>query len=480
MLENILTIGNELGLIILALTVLAIGFLRKHSAAGYLGWSVAVAGLALLSAWLFISPAIDKAAFGGVYQTGPAPVFFKQLFIWAALLITMLSYPGKQSSNVLPYRHISEYLGLMLFSVSGMCLLVSAQELVMLYVSLELITIPVIMLVAFNRNDPRSHEAGMKYVFFSALSSGLLLYGFSWVYGLTGSTLLPEIRDIIDSSPIAVTALVLIMAGVGFKLAAVPFHLWAPDTYEGAPVTITAFLSVASKAAGFVLFYKVVEGFFVDTAVTYITLTGVLATLTMTIGNLVAMHQRNMKRFLAYSSIAQAGYVMIGLSQPELLGKTAVMYYLLVYLFSNLAAFGIVTLVALRSGREDMRDYAGFSITNPKLALVMMLSMFSLAGIPPLAGFMGKFILFAAAAQAGLYWLVFAGTVNAIIALYYYLIVVKWMYIMKPENGKPRIGPITTPAPHAIVLAVTTLAILLVGILPIFLEWAKSCAAGGF
>jgi NADH-quinone oxidoreductase subunit N len=480
MFQPTLTILNELLLVLLALAVFSLGLLRSKPTEGKGEVILTAAGLLFLLGLSFAGIQFGQSAFGGAYQGGALELVFKRLFLLAGLLMALLSWPTRRKTDVLPFRYMGEYLGLMLLSLTGMCFLVSARELVLLYVSLELVTIPLILLVAMNRRELRSAEAGMKYVLFSALSSGLLLYGLSLVYGMTGTTFLAEIAGKLTFSPLAAVALIMVMAGVGFKISAVPFHLWTPDTYEGAPVTVTAFMSVASKAAGFVLFYKVIAEIFGRDNSAQLVLVSMLATLTMTFGNLAALHQTNMKRFLAFSSIAQAGYLMIGLTHSGDTGRTAVVYYLLVYLFSNMAAFGVVTMVAAGTGKEDLREYAGLSETNPRLALVMMLAMFSLAGIPPLAGFLGKFYLFAAAAEKHLYWLVFVGAVNATISLYYYLVVVKWMYIMKPAEGGQPIERIELAWAGRAVLVFTTAGMLLVGILPQFIRWTELAAAVGF
>jgi NADH-quinone oxidoreductase subunit N len=284
----------------------------------------------------------------------------------------------------------------------------------------------------------------------------------------------------LSSSPLTILSLILIFAGVGFKIGAAPFHMWAPDTYEGAPISVTAFLSVASKAAGFALFYKLITALFPASQALWWVLLAIMATLTMTIGNLAALHQTNMKRFLAYSSIAQAGYLIMGLTQGAELGLTSVIFYLWIYLASNMAAFAVVILIEAKTGFEDMRDYIGLSETNPKLSLVMMLAMFSLAGIPPLAGFLGKFYLFAAASAKGLYWLVFIGAINATISLYYYLIVIKWMYIVKPAENQARIASIEIPWSGNVVLFTTSAAMLLFGVLPQFIRWTELAASIGF
>ncbi len=478
--DQIHVISVEIGLIILALAVLSIRLFAPGENRGKAEVGLTVCGLLLLLGVTLTNLLPAHPAFGGVYHVGPVAGIFKVLFLSAGVLVALLSWPASNRSTILPYDRMGEYLGLMLFSITGMCFLVSAQELVLLYVGLELATIPAILMVALNRHELRSAEAGMKYVLFSALSSGLILYGLSLVYGMTGKMYLAEIATRITMSPLALVSAVLLMAGVGFKISAAPFHLWTPDTYEGAPVTVTAFLSVASKAAGFVLFYKVIGQVFFNLSGHVQLMIGLLATVTMTFGNLAALHQTNLKRFLAYSSIAQAGYLMIGLTNTTDLGLTSVVYYLLVYLFSNLAAFAVITLVSAATGKEDLRAYIGFSETNPILALVMMLAMFSLAGIPPLAGFLGKFYLFAAAAKQGLYWLVFVGAVNATISLYYYLIVIKWMYLLKPQDDQRPLCAIEIAWPGRFALGITSLAMLIIGLLPQVIRWTETAASGKF
>ena len=478
MLEQLYAISNELLLLVLAGLVIGIGLIRRESdgKAEIVVATIGLAGLCLANA-LGVFPSANPA-FGGVYQAGPVARVFKCVFLLAGALTALLSWPSRSRFALLPAGKTGEHLGLLILSIIGMCFLISARELVLLYVSLELVTIPLILLVAFNRHELRSAEAGIKYVLFSALSSGLLLYGLSLVYGIAGTTVLEAIGPKLSLNLLTVVALTLVMAGVGFKISAAPFHLWTPDTYEGAPLPVTTFLSVASKAAGFALFYKVIGVAFNTLQQPTLTMLCVLATLTMSIGNLVALYQTNMKRFLAFSSIAQAGYLLVGLTNSQQLGLASVLFYLVVYLASNIAAFGVVTLIASATGKEDMRDFVGFSVTNPALAAVMMLAMFSLAGIPPLAGFLGKFYLFAAAAEKELYWLVFVGVVNATISLFYYLMVIKWMYLVKAEQGKvfPKV-PVSVAG--GLVLGLTSVVMVLLGILPQVLRWTEIAAAAG-
>jgi NADH-quinone oxidoreductase subunit N len=480
MTAQLLHLWLELSLLILSGLAFSLGMGPASKARQSAAATITSVGLLLIMVISFTQVAPLGSAFGGTYVVGPVELIFKQLFLLSGFLVVLLSWPKPAQNALIPTDRLTEYLGLLLLSLTGMCFLVSARELILLYVGLELVTIPLLLLVAFNHHDLRSAEAGLKYVLFAALSSGLLLYGLSLIYGLTGTTLLAGIAARLQVSTLTMLALVLVMAGVGFKVAAVPFHLWTPDTYEGAPMPVAAFLSVASKAAGFVLFFKLISQALAPLASASVWLIALLATLTMTFGNLVALHQTNMKRFLAYSSIAQAGYLLLGLVNTGALGKASVVYYLLVYIVSNLAAFGVISLIASATGKEDMSDYVALSETNPMLALVMMLALFSLAGIPPLAGFLGKFYLFAATAERGLYWLIVVAAVNATLSLYYYLLVIKSMYLVKPTASQIPIGRIPIHWSDRTLLGLTSAGMVIIGIAPQFLKWIESAVQAGF
>jgi NADH-quinone oxidoreductase subunit N len=475
---NAASIALETLLTLLAFAVLGVGMLSGARRDGRTEVLLAAGGLGALFLGTFAGLSPAGEAFGGAWGIGTLAVLYKRLFLGAGAMTALLAWPGEAHPAV-PRGRLGEALGLLLLSVTGMCVLVSARELTLLYTGLELVTMPLIALVALHPRQPRSAEAGLKYVFVSALSSGFLLYGLSLVYGMTGTTLLPRIAERLPSGPLTVVALVMVMAGVGFKISAVPFHLWAPDVYEGGPIVVSAFLAVGSKAAGFVLFGKAVSLIFgrADAGVDF--LVPLLAVVTMTVGNLVALHQTQIKRFLAWSSVAQAGYILVGLAPGGPRADASVAYYLLVYLATTLAAFAVAAVVAGATGREDMREYAGLSEANPKIAMVMMLALFSLAGIPPLAGFLGKFFLFAAAAGKGMFWLVFVAAVNSTVSLYYYLIVIKWMYIVKPAEGTT-FPEVRLSWPAATVLTLATAGMILLGVLPQVISWAERAAAAGF
>ncbi|MGC8742494.1 MAG: NADH-quinone oxidoreductase subunit N [Verrucomicrobiia bacterium] len=480
MLEQLTIIGNELLLVALGIAVVSISLIKGKETEGEPETLLAAGGLTMLFIAVIAGVWGDGGAFGGTYYSGAVERVFKSIFLLSGALTALISYNPKSTVPQIPKNRIGEHLGLLIMSILGMCFIVSAKELVLLYIGMELTTMPIILLVAFNKNQLRSAEAATKYVLFAALSSGLLLYGLSYVYGATGTTVISDATAKLEFSFTTFIALIFILAGVGFKMSAAPFHLWTPDTYEGAPTPVTAFLSVASKAAGFALFYKFIVSLFPYGEQISVIIISLLAVLTMTIGNLIALYQKNLKRFLAFSSIAQAGYIMLGLVNPDQLGLTAVLFYLIVYLVSNMAAFGVVTIVAAQTGKEEMQQYVGFSQTNPFLASVMMLAMFSLAGIPPLAGFLGKFILFASAAKIGLYWLVLIATVNATISLYYYLIIIKWMYLVKAEDIPAEIGKIKLPLSGTIALGATSVGMILVGVLPQVIHWIEISTRQGF
>ena len=473
-------IALESALAVLAMIVLGIGMVNPKRRDGRPEALVAAIGFTVLFAGTFVGLSPLGEAFGGAWGVGPLSVLYKRLFLAAGALTALLACPSGEPKPSIPRGRLGEALGLIVFSVTGMCVLVSSRELALLYTGLELVTMPLIALVAFHPREPRGAEAGLKYVFTSALSSGFLLYGLSFVYGLTGTTMLAGVAERLPTGPLTLVALIMVMVAVGFKISAVPFHLWAPDVYEGGPVIVSSFLAVASKAAGFALFAKVIGVAFARVGDSVVLLVALLAVVTMTVGNLVALHQTNIKRFLAYSSIAQAGYLMIGLAPGGFRADASVAFYLLVYLVSCLAAFAVAAIVSGTTGREDMREYIGLSESNPRLAFVMMLSLFSLSGIPPLAGFLGKFYLFAAAAQKGMAWLVLVGAVNSTVSLFYYLTVIRWMYIEKPTEAQSAVPPIRVAASGGIVLAICTVGMLALGLLPQVLRWVESAAQAGF
>ena len=412
---------------------------------------------------LFDTVVVDKFA-----------LFFKFLVLSIVALVVL----GSRDFAERFHRSQGEFYGIILLSAVGMMLVAATKELVSIYVSLELATLPIAALAAFMR-DERSSEAGLKFLLLGAVSSALLLYGMVLVYAFTGSTHLDVIASSISSgsvpfgSNVMLVGITLIVVGFGFKISMVPFQMWVPDVYEGSPTPVAAFLSVASKAAGFAVLLRVFYVAFGSVDVDWSVLFAVLAVLSMTVGNLVAILQSNVKRLLGYSTIAQAGYILVGVaavaaSSPggvDGLGPSGVLFYLAAYAVTNLAAFFAVMAIANRTGSEQIDDFAGMARRSPFLAGVLALSMISLIGIPPTAGFMGKLYLFNAAVSSDLVWLAVVGVLNSVVSAYYYLRVVKTMFLTPAESEEAKEG-IAYSSPVFIAVAVSAIGILLIGVLP--------------
>jgi NADH-quinone oxidoreductase subunit N len=391
----------------------------------------AIISLAIVTILGFI-PGPTGSMFGGMYQTSNLVLLMKNILNIGALIVFVQSVNWlKKEENK---EKIGEFFILLLSTLIGMDYMISSGDFMMFYLGLELATIPIATLAAWERFKEHSAEAGVKLIFISAFSSGILLYGLSMIYGTTGSVYFEEVKNGFNGSSLQILAFIFFFAGMAFKISIVPFHLWTADVYEGAPINVTSYLSVVSKGAAVFIFTILLYTVFSKIAVMWSDLIYVVSILTMTLGNLFAMRQRNIKRFLAFSSIAQAGFILLGIIGQSQLGMTTVIYFVLVYIFSNLGAFGVATIIENTTGKVLIDDYDGFYRTNPMLSLTMMLALFSLAGIPPVAGFFGKFFLFAAAAKQGMYILVFIAVLNTIISLYYYLLVIKAMFLNRSDQ----------------------------------------------
>lgn len=380
---------------------------------------------------------------GGMITADPIGVVFRMMFLAALLLTTLFSLDTEELKQ-------AEYFALLICATIGFNLMAVSADMVMLIIALETASISLYLLAAYAVKDSKSTEAGMKYFVYGAFASAVMLYGMSLLYGLTGRTniysIAEQIRELLvltpnisttDVNAFLVTAAVLLVVGLGFKISAIPFHWWAPDVYEGAPSQVTGFASTASKAAGFALFIRVFSAGALGlptSGTAWWAMLVAISIITMIVGNMLAIFQSNIKRMLAYSSIAQAGYVLIGLVSftPEAAG--AAMFYLLMYVLTNIAAFGVIVLVSDKMGSADMKDLYGLSRRSPYLALAMLFALLSLGGIPPTAGFFGKFFIFKAAVDAGLWWLAFVGILAAFVSLYYYLSVVKYIYLYRDEE----------------------------------------------
>jgi len=378
----------------------------------------------------------ESEIFGGMFRTNGLIHFFKNVLNIGVLIILLQSADWLQEKIVHENRG-TEFFVLLFSSLLGMYFMISSGDFLMFYLGLELSMLPVAALAAYETTQRKSSEAGIKLILSSALASGVSLFGISMLYATTGSIYFNDIIEVITATNLSILGLILFFSGLGFKISLVPFHFWTADVYEGAPISIASYLSVISKGAA--IFILMILLFTVLKPLMHIweNIIYVIAVATMFIGNLFALRQQNMKRFLAFSSIAQAGFILLGLIIGNQLGAATVVYFVLVYVFSNLAAFGVVQAISLRTGKEKMSDYEGLYRTNPNLSLVMMLALFSLAGIPPVAGFFGKFFLFTAAASEGYYILVFIAVVNVTISLYYYLLVVRAMFLRQSDTAIP-------------------------------------------
>ena len=407
--------------------------------------SVVALGLLLTGALVIAQSGVHVSIFSNMVAVDPFACFFKLLVLLAVLFIVVFSL-GSAELNV-PGRKLGEYYSLLVALTLGMVLMAGASNLLMMYLALELSSLSSYVLSGYTKEAPDSSEASLKYVIYGALSSGLMIYGISILYGLTGSLDLYSVNSALGKGDVNQFALliagVLTLAGFGYKISAVPFHFWAPDVYEGAPITITALLSVASKAAGFAMMIRFFKVTFIDTSVialpagAWATLRGfewyhiiaAMSVLTMTVGNLIAIWQNNLKRLLAYSSIAHAGYMLMGLVVLNNEGVAAVLIYFIVYLFMNLGAFYVVMLVANKIGSEDIEEYRGLGARAPVVSVALAIFLISLTGLPPTAGFIGKLYLFAALLNSGWIWLALVGAINSVISLYYYVRIFRNMFL---------------------------------------------------
>jgi NADH-quinone oxidoreductase subunit N len=470
-LGNFLIMRQELLMVAVVLIILMAEIFVSHENRKHISAFAVVLFALVTIAGFFPSP--DGTLFGGMYVASGTTAIMKNVLNIGILLVMIQSITWlRKIENA---EKVSEYYILLLSTAIGMNYMISAGHFLMFYIGIELATIPIAALAAFDRMKNQSAEAGIKLILSSALSSGILLYGLSMIYGTTGTLYFGEVSKLFTSNSLQTLGFIFFFAGMGFKISIVPFHLWTADVYEGSPVNITSFLSVISKGAALFIFIIILFTVFPAIIKTWQHTIYVVSVLTMTIGNLFAIRQQNLKRFLAFSSISQAGYILLGLIGGNELGMASVIYYILVYIFSNLAAFGVVTAISNRTGKESMDDYNGLYQTNPKLSLIMTLALFSLAGIPPVAGFFGKFFLFTAAAQKGFYLLVLIAVLNTIISLFYYLLVVKAMFINKSDSP---IEKFKSDFPTSLALGICVAGLVVTGFASIIFEAIRNLSFG--
>jgi len=459
----ILAILPEIFLFVLAAVILTVDLVLAKVHKHLLGW-IAFAGLLLSAVFcLMFAPDLETTSeviWGGMIKADAASYVFSILMLCGAAVTVLFVLRDEE----LGAR--GEFYVLLLISAAGLCLMASAADMILLFLAVETASVPLYVLAGFQKKNPRSIEAGIKYMLFGATASAIMLYGFSLLYGLTGTTQLYDLAaefryEAVSQAPL-IAGLLLVVAGFAFKISAVPFHFWAPDVYEGAPTPVAGFLSTASKAAGFAMLLRFVLAVFPELSSVATIVLSVLAVASMLVGNILAISQKNIKRLLAYSSIAQAGYMLIGIAAPSVLGISGTIYYLMAYLVTNLVAFGIIQVTANEVGSDDLMAFRGLSRRSPALALLMLVAILSLAGIPPFAGFVGKLLVFTAAIKQDMTWLAFVGILNAIVGLYYYLNVLKIIYLYRSEGDE---APMRISWNWSVAFAICISGIVLLGTL---------------
>ena len=465
---NFAAIMPETILSVVAMALLLINVFIPSGQKAYLGYlsvvGIVIAFFSVVGGW-----GNPQAGFSGSVLQDNFALAFKGIFLVSALLSCLISdqYLDREGCN-----H-GEIYPLILLATAGMMLMASGTDLMILFLGLEVMSVSLYVMAGFNRDNLKSNEAGLKYFLLGAFSTGFLLYGMALTYGATGTTKVAGIAAAIAKSglstnnPMLVAGMLLMAVGFSFKVAAAPFHMWTPDVYEGAPTPMTAFMSVGPKAAGFAAFLRVLVVALPALKSDWTGLLWILAVLTMTVGNITALYQKNIKRMLAYSSIAHAGYILVGFTAGNAVGQAGIMFYMLSYAFMNIGAFAIIILVGKKGeANNNLEDYTGFSSKHPVLAMCMAIFLFSLAGIPPAAGFIGKFYLFSGAIQAGYIWLAIIGVLNSAASVYYYLRVMVYMYMKAPTEEFDWLK--VTP-PIAACLALSVAGVLIPGVVPAFL-----------
>ena len=472
--SQFLNMPQELGLLLVFLLVFLYDlFLPKKAQSGLAAFTAVVFAIFTIAA-----PFMTAApAFSGMFEGNTATSAVKCVLNIGMLIVLVQSVKWANREFIIVRR--GEFYSLLLVTLLGMYFMVSARHFLLFIIGLEMASLPIAALVAFDKRRYESHEAAAKYLFTAIFSSAVLLMGLSFVYALSGSLYFDDIAYCVigDTSALLIVALAFVIAGIGFKLSLVPFHLWTADVYQGAPTSVTSYLSVISKgAAAFSFLVVLSQAFGAVYSQVWEWMLYALIILTITIGNLFAIRQTNLKRFLAFSSISQAGYIVLGVIACSALGMTSLMFYVLVYIFSNLAAFGVIQAIENNCGKVNIDDYNGLYKTNPMLSVAMMLAMFSLAGIPPFAGFFSKFFIFTSALQAGtvsMYVLVLIALINTIVSLYYYLLVVKAMFIHQDDCV---IAPFKSALSERIALLVCVIGIILIGIVPFFYTFLEAAS----
>lgn len=468
MLTNLfLLLRQELALTVLIFLLLFIKLGKEKSNERILNFVNIALFLNLILGFCFSA---EGDLFSGMFTTNALIVLEKNILNLAVLIISMQSYAWLKS-----HTQVIEFYLLILTSLLGMYFLISSGNLLMFYLGLEMSTIPLAAAANFDLTKRKSSEAAMKLILSSAFSSAILLLGISFLYGTSGTLTFSILTAHINHSPLQIFAFILFVSGFAFKISAVPFHLWTADVYEGAPVAVTSFLSVVSKSAVLFTFISILYKVFQPMATTWYAILVILSITTILIGNLFAIRQDNFKRFLAFSSIAQIGFILIGISGSSQAGSASLIYFILIYLFSNLAAFGVINIVSAVTGKENISDFKGFYKTNPLLSWILTIALFSLAGVPPTAGFFGKLFLMMAGAAKGNYGLITFAALNMVISFYYYLRVVKAIFMEETETP---IQKLSIPMVSKMALYICVAGILVIGLASVVYDYIYSLSFG--
>ena len=469
---DFLLMKQEISLIAVFVLLIAYDLLASDSAKRYFHFTACSVFLIHTALGFFWQE--TGTAFSGMYVSGAVENAVKNI-LNIGTFVVLLQSNGWLARDIAKHKRGEFYL-LTLSTLLGMYLMISSGNFLLFYIGLEMASLPMAALIAFDKYIHNSAEAGAKYIFMAVFSSAIMLFGLSFLYGACGTLYFSDVATVIEPNALIIMAMIFFLSGLFFKIALVPFHFWAADVYEGAPSNVTAYLSTISKGAAVFALISVLYRVFGHLVTEWQAMLWWLVLISITIGNLFAMRQKNIKRFLAFSSISQAGYVVLAVMTGTALGMSSMLYYILVYIVSNLAAFGVIIAVKDKTRRTLIKDYDGFYATNPALAVIMMIAMFSLAGIPPTAGFFSKFFVFMAAAERKEWLLLFVALINTVISLYYYLLVVKAMFINKNETEP--IEKIETDIYMKIAFVICMAGIFVLGFTSNVFEYFKNISFG--
>ena len=469
--DNFLLMRHEIVLAVVILILLLVDVFVKNEDKKIV--NVIAIGLFAIHTLIGFFPIEAGSIFGGMFTTTPLVIGFKNILNLGVLLILMISVSWI-NKNMFPLAKVAEFHVLIMSSLLGMFYMISSGNFLMMYLSLELATLPVAALASYNMLSRKSSEAGIKLILTAAFSSGILLFGISMIYAATGSLYFTEVVGNVGMSNMAIMGLIMIFAGFGFKISLVPFHFWTADVYEGAPTPVANFLSTISKGSAVFIFMVLLFVVFREMIEIWTYLLYGIAITTMVIGNLFAIRQTNVQRLMAFSSIAQAGFIMMGMLAADTVSVAAVIYFIALYVFSNIAVFGVIQAIKVQTGRDQIDEYNGLYRTNPYLSIVLMMGLFSLAGIPPIAGFFGKFFLYSSAASQGYYWLVFIAVANVTVSLYYYLLIIRAAWLRTTEDP---VAKFQSDIFMKISLLATVVVLLVLGVYSPFYEYIYSLSA---